>query len=218
MADVGLAPFLIIYLAIAVQMAVFVASSWAIARALGARVTEISLGGRLVRVRVGGVSVQLGVWPSAWVQLAGRAPDDNDQEPGSWRRLGRGARVAIIAGPWLVTLALAAACLGPAHAARSVAHGVAQVFFVLDLTPLVRQVLHLIAHAPLAVAIGVVLAKAIAVNLAPLPGLGGGAILAALRRDGGTAKPGGWGMAAFLLVTLYMLGRFGWALVHVIVG
>jgi len=204
--------FAIVYGAILAQMIVFVACSWGLAAALGARVIDVMMGAPgLVRFRAGGVAVRIGLVPGASLGFAGRGNDCGD-DPRGWRRLPLARRLAIVVGPWLVSCAIAVALLG-GRALTSIAHGFVQVLYPLDPTPLVRRFVELAAHAPMTVVLGLVLAKLTAMNLLPLPSLAGGGVIDELR--GGAPARGGWTMAGTLFVMLYIAGRFLYALVRV---
>src|SRR5689334_9297631 len=138
--------FAIVYGAIVAQMIVFVACSWPLAAALGARVTDVAIGSPgLVRLRAGGVVVRIGPVPGASLGFAGRGNDCGD-DPRGWRRLSLARRLAIVLGPWLGSIAIAVALLG-GRALTSIAHGFVQVLYPLDPTPLVRRFAELAAHA-----------------------------------------------------------------------
>jgi hypothetical protein len=198
--------------------AVFLATTCVLARLLGARIREVSMGApKLVRFTVRGVKVVLGPVPlTASIEFPGRAPEDAEQGPGTWRELGLGTRLLLVLAPSIVTFALAILCLGQARALASIAHALPQLLIVIDTTPLTRDFLHLLATAPIAVVIGVVMAKAVALNLLPLGGLAGGGAISEL--TGGVNSDGpkkvAWMIASILFTLLWIGGRFAWGLVH----
>jgi membrane-associated protease RseP (regulator of RpoE activity) len=214
----GLRQTLFLYLAALIQTVIFVSSTYALLVTLGGRARGVSLGFvRVVRFNAVGVKVQLGLLPfGGSVEIAGLAPGDADDDPGSWRHLGLRRRLTVIAGPWLLTLALAVLCLGPARALRSAAHGVPQTLLVLDTTPLVRGFLGVLAAAPFSTALGVVCAKALALNLLPLGTLAGGRLVQEIIQASGFRgkatedKPSVlWHMASIIFL-LYVAGRMAW--------
>jgi membrane-associated protease RseP (regulator of RpoE activity) len=214
----GFRQALFLYLAALIQTVAFVSSTYALLVTLGGRARGVSLGFvRVVRFNATGVKVQLGLLPfGGSVEIAGLAPGDADDDPGSWQHLGLGRRLAIIAGPWLLTLALAMLCLGPARALTSAAHGVPQTLLVLDTTPLMRGFLGVLTTAPFSTALGVVCAKTLALNLLPLGMLAGGRlvqeIVHALGFRGKVTedKPSVLWLTASILFLLYVAGRMAW--------
>jgi membrane-associated protease RseP (regulator of RpoE activity) len=220
----GLRQALFLYLAGLVRVGVFVASTCALLAALGGRARGISVGlGRVIRFQAAGVKVQLGLLPfNGFVEIAGLAVGDVDRDPGSWSRLGLGRRLAVLAGPWLVTFALAVLCLGPARALTSSARAVPQMVLVLDTTPLVRAFLGVLAAEPFPIALGVVCAKTAAFNLLPLGTLAGGRliheIVQALRSSGQAAedKPSVLGFAASMIFLLYTAGHLAWGFLRAV--
>jgi hypothetical protein len=213
---------LLAYLLMTFQAALFVASTLVLMRAVGGRARAAQIGaGRVARFKIAGTQVDLGLIPGlSSVTLIGRAPDDTDDSPGSWRRLGLARRLIILLGPWVVTLSIAVLCLSPARALTSFMRAVPQILFVLDTTPLVRGFLRVMASDPVYVVLGVLCAKLTAMNLLPLPSLAGGAALqeiaAALRPATKTEKPatrGVWTVVGVLFVFFYIVGRFAWGLI-----
>ena len=103
----------------------------------------------VVRLRYGETKVSLGPWPAAYVQPVGRDPDDPDATgPDSWWQRSLAARALVAGGPWLLGAVLAVALLGPTHALASFGHSFRQLLFMVNLTPLVRRLVALIAVAP----------------------------------------------------------------------
>ena len=201
----------IVYAALVAAMIVFAATSWALARLVGARVTSIALGAPSVTIRRREPAIRLGLIPNGAVELYGRAPDTDDSDPRSWKRLGLGRRLLVLAGPWLITLGVAAACLGPARALRSFGRGVEQLLLVVDLAPLVRAFVDWIAAAPLAAVAGVVFAKLTAANTV--------FVLGGVLQELASPRWPGWlrayQLASFLFVFLWIGGRLAWALIRV---
>lgn len=195
------------------HVAFFTGLTWALLVAVGGAATEVAFGSPpLIRFRRGEVQVSIGPFPNASVAIAGRASDE-PVGPRDWRRLALSRRLLVLLAPWLVVAAIAIACLGPAHAARSFAHGLGQALFVLDLTPLIRRFLAIVAAAPLPLTIGLTFAKLLAINSLPFAGLAGGGVLQELF---GAKRPA-WialSMVAMLWVTLRML----YAVVRVFFG
>jgi hypothetical protein len=213
----------VLFAALVLQV-VFVGSTLALSRALQARVRAVALGmPTVLSFTVATVKVAIGVLPLlAWVEFPGRAPGDPEEGLGTWRRLSLGARLALIVAPWIATLVLATLLLGPARAAGSFAHVVPQLLVVVDLTPLVRGFLHVLATERLAIVVGIVCAKATAFNLLPLASLAGGAVLRELAgavrgasdRD---AMPGvAWPVVSLLVLLVWVVGRLAWGLVDAV--
>jgi membrane-associated protease RseP (regulator of RpoE activity) len=208
--------------ALALQI-VFVGSTLALARGIGARVSGLAVGMPIVlRREIRGLKVGLGLLPlTSYVRFSGMAPGDADRSPGSWRTLRLGARLLLIAGPWAVTLAIAVVCLGGERAVLSLAHAVPQLLVVVDLTPIVRGFIRLLVAEPFPVALGVLMAKATAFNLLPLEVLAGGRILSLVLgapRGAGTAGEEKaspvWFIISGVLLILWVTGRLVWGLLH----
>jgi hypothetical protein len=211
------------YLLLTFQAVLFVATTLALARVVGARASAAQIGaGRVARLKISGVQVDLGLLPGlSSVTMVGRAPDDTDDNPGSWRRLGLARRLIVLLGPWAVTLLIAVICLSPSRAFTSFARAVPQILFVLDTTPLVRGFLRVMASEPIFIVLGVVCAKLTAMNLLPLPSLAGGAALRELFgarkppvKDEKDATPGVLPVVGGLVLFLYIAGRFAWGLIQ----
>jgi membrane-associated protease RseP (regulator of RpoE activity) len=209
-------------LAVLLLQVVFLASSWIVGVRAGARVREVSLGfPSLKRFERGGTTIKIGLLPFfAYVAFAGLNPLDEDSGPGDWRRLPLARRIVILLAPWAATFVMAVLCVGPARAARSCVHAVAQFVVVLDTTPLVRGFLHLIDSEPFVVVVGVVAAKVTAFNLLPLPSLAGGRSLGeliaargALRATKDPPHPR-WALLSMLVTFVWGFGRFAWGLWH----
>jgi hypothetical protein len=160
----------IVYAVLVAATIVFVATSWALAHLVGARVTAIGLGAPGVALRRREPAIRVGPIPGGSVELHGRADEQDDGDPRSWKRLGLSRRLLILLGPWVATLAIAALCVGPARTLRSFVRGLGQLLLTLDLTPLVRQLLDAVAIAPIATTVGIVLAKLSAANTPMLVG------------------------------------------------
>jgi hypothetical protein len=214
----------IVYAAVVVSTAIWTASAWALNLAVGARVTEVAFGPLPIAITrtVRGVKIKLSPWPSSSLALLGRAPDDRDDSPRSWRRLGLGRRLVAVLAPWLPVLAIAVVTLGPARAVASSIHAVHQLLFVLDPTPLARGFVRLAAAAPFAITVGVVCAKLGAFNLLPVPPLAGGGAISevarTLRPDRGATPLGRAWMIAGMLVMLFVVARLGYAFARVALG
>lgn len=204
---------LAIYAAALGQATLFVASTWTLATAVGAHVTEVQLGfPRLLRLRRPNVVLRAGPVPlSASCDLLGRVEDVDD--PRSWWRLELPRRLLVMLGPWLATFAVAVACLGPARAGRSFGHAAEQLLWTVDLTPLVRRFVALVGQAPFAITLGVVCAKTTFMNLLPLPSLAGGQALSELR--GRPAHPA-WAIGSMLAVLVWFGGRIAYAVVRTV--
>lgn len=210
----------IVYAAVMLMQVVFVATSWALVTAVGGRATTVLLGATppLVTRQVRGVTLRLGLFPSASLELLGRV--DDDDSPESWRRLGLARRLAVLLGPWLVMIAVAAACLGPSRMLTSAWHGLHQIFLVLDPTALVRAFFRLAETAPFATVVGIVAAKSAAANLVPLPSLAGWGVVSEVagpsRSGRESARSNAW-MILGALVMLFVSGRFAYAVVRVLI-
>jgi hypothetical protein len=209
--------FAIIYALLLAHTVAFVALSVGLARVAGARIDAIAIGTPpLVRVKTARRVVQLGPFPSGSVELHGRAAVDDDGAPGGWKRLGLARRLLVILGPWLLLMIVAVALLGPAHALRSFVHAFDQVLFTVDVTPLVRRFLDLVATAPITTTAGIVLAKMVAVNLLPAVGFAGANTIVELLGPRVPRWFATYGVIALFVVTLWVLPRFGWAVIQVV--
>jgi hypothetical protein len=204
---------------------VWTVASLALFRLVGARVTEVTYGPLPISLTrtIGGVKTELTPLPSAAIRVLGRGPEDRDDSARSWRRLSLARRLTALIGPWVVVLGLPCALLGPAHAVRSFAHGVQQLLFVLDLTPLVRAFRHVIEVAPFATTLGVVCAKAIAVSVLPAIGTAGSGVLAELARPAKTgrapaARRGNLWIVPALAAYLYIGLRLAYAIARAWIG
>lgn len=209
----------LIYGAAFVQMALFAGASWLLARAVGARVTELALGvPQVITVRNANPKLRLGPLPSSWVALLGRGNAEEADLPGGWWQLALRSRILVILGPWIVIVAAAGVCLGPEHAIRSFARGFDQWLFTRDLTPLLRRLLDLADAAPFSTLLGIVLVKVAALNLLPIGGFAGCGVLQELatrraREPRWFAKYVLWSM---LVSMVWIGGRFLWAVIQVI--
>jgi hypothetical protein len=206
-----------------VLQAVFVGSTLALSRTLGARVSAASIGmPRLKTFQVGEMKLSLGALPlTGWVQFPGRALGDLERGPGTWRQLSLAVRLAITIVPWLAILSLAVLCIGPERAVRSIAHAVPQVLFVVDTTPLMRAFLQLLATAPISTVIGVMLAKSVTFNLLPIGSLAGSAVVHEIATTRLPApsdeeeKPQvAWHVGSMIFLMVWIFGRFLWGLGH----
>lgn len=202
------------------QMISFVVVSWVAARAVGALITEVGLGmPALLAVRRAAPRIRVGPIPGAYVELLGRVDHDHDHDPRSWRRRPLAARLVVLLAPWACALAVAVACLGPAPALRTFARGFDQILFTVDVTPLVRALLDVAAHAPLHDTVGIVFAKLTAMNLLPLGGLAGSGLLQELATRDGQPPPRAlqaWITTTMLVTLVWIGGRFGWAVIQVL--
>lgn len=193
------------------QLVVFGVVTWAVGSALGARIRVIAFGAPpLLRVRAANPEVRIGPFPSGSVDLTG----DDDS---AYRRLARWRRVAIALAPWLVVLGIAMACLGLMPALRTFARGFVQFVIVVDVTPLVRKMVDIANAAPLHITAGILFAKLAAMNLLPFGGLAGAATIRELVTPRNGSVPGWVNRYILLTMTLFMLwmlGRFGWALIQ----
>jgi hypothetical protein len=207
------ASLLVVIGAAVLHVALFTATTWWLVTALGGRATEAAFGTpALIKRRIGDTTVSVGPIPTGAVTILGRMADEPATDPRDWRHLARGKRLAILFAPWLLVLAIAIGCLGPRHALTSFAHGITQLLFVLDLTPLVRRFFALAATNPVWVTLGLLFAKSLAINLLPVPGLAGGGLILEL-----VPRPrAGW-MLAGSLVMMYVSVRVLYALLRVLI-
>jgi hypothetical protein len=205
---------LVLVSAAALHVAVFTMVTWAVLAALGGHATDVAFGTpALFKRRVGETTVSVGPIPTGAVTILGRMADEPATDPHDWRHLGVARRLAVVLTPWLIVFAIAMFCLGPRHALTSFTHGVHQLLFVFDLTPLVRRFLALAAAGPIELTVGLLFAKSTALNLLPFPGLaGGGAILELLN-----VRRSAW-MITGTLVMLYVTVRILYAMVRVLIG
>ncbi len=218
---------LLFYLAALAQTSLFVLSTWAITAAVGGRAKAVHLGfPRVVRFKLAGSDIELGLVPTvASVTLLGRGPGDTYDGPGSFRRLGLARRLAILLGPWLLTLLIAVLCLAPARAFASFANAFPQLLFVLDPTPLVRGFLRILRTEPWVITLGVLCAKSTAMNLLPLWTLaGGGALQEVAATFRPPAKPGDeapralWPVLSMLFAIFFIGGRFVYGLIRALLA
>ena len=118
--------------------------------------------------------------------------------------------------PHLIVFGVAIAALGASHAMTSFAHGARQIALVLDLTPLARAFLHAAAHAPFAITLGIMCAKATAASLLPWIGSGGYGVIAELarsiRRDPDAKARGA--IVVALVLYVFLLVRIAYALLR----
>jgi hypothetical protein len=206
----------IVYAMLVVATVSFAVVSWAVARLVGARVTVIGIGTPAsVRIRAGEPEMWVGPLPSGFIELHGRAPDADDGDPRSWKRLGLASRLLVLLGPWGVAFAIAIVCVGPARAFRSLARGFEQLLLTVDVAPLVRSFLDMVASAPLSTTFGVVLAKMVAGNLLPFGGFAGGGAIQELLSPRPPRALRIYLTVTMLLAMLWIAGRFGWAIVRV---
>ena len=195
------------------HVALFTGATWGLLVALGGHATQAAFGTpALIKWRVRDTTVSLGPIPTGSVTFLGCMAEDPVSDARDWRNLGLGRRLAIRFVPWLVFFAIAIASLGPARAVTSLAHGVMQLLFVLDLTPLVRRVFALAATSPVWITLGLVFAKSTALNLLPIPGLAGGGLIQELVPRLRT----GW-MLAGTLVMLFVTVRVVYAVIRVLI-
>jgi hypothetical protein len=218
---------MLLYVALFFQTSLFVLSTWAITAALGGRATEAQLGAlRVFRFKLAGSEIKLGLLPVvASVTLLGRAPADTYDGPDSFRRLGLERRLAILLGPWVLTLLIAVLCLAPARAFASFANAFPQLFFALDLTPLIRGFLRVVNAEPWFITVGVLCAKLTAINLLPLSTLAGGAALQEIAvtlrpppKPGDEAPRALWPILSLLFLMFFIGGRFVYGVLRAILG
>ena len=206
---------LVLYAIALVQMLIFVAATYGLARAFGLAPRVIALGlPAVLRVRARSPEVRLGPLPSASVELAGDEVVAGARV--TYRGLARAKRLAIVLAPWAVILGIAIACIGLAPALRSFARGFGQMLFTVDLAPLARRMIELAEHAPLR-ATGVFLAKLAAMNLLPFGGLAGGMLVSQLATPAGRDVPAA--ITKYMTLTLvawmlWTLGRLAWTIVQ----
>lgn len=103
--------------------------------------------------------------------------------PGDWRDLDLGARLAILAGPWLCFGMLALALLPAPRAVGAFVSTYAQLMPWHDAKGLWEGFFRSLRTQSIDVVLGVVAAKYVAVNLLPLPSLAGGQILSELATE-----------------------------------
>jgi hypothetical protein len=196
------------------HVVLFTGMTWWLVTAVGGHATEAAFGSpALVKRRLRDTTVTLGPIPTGSVAILGRVGDEPVTDPRDWRRIGLGKRLVVLLAPWVVIFAIAITCLGASRAATSFVHGLYQVVFVLDLTPLARRLFALAAASPIHVTLGLVFAKSMAVNVLPIPGLAGGGLiqeLLGIRRMS-------W-VVAGALVMLFLSARTVYALIRVIIG
>lgn len=202
---------MLLYAIVLVIQVVFLALSYVFVEGFGGRVLELNMGSiKLFSFRLRGVTVVVGPLPTASVTMLGHGEGERDADR-SWFRMSRGTRVLVRVGPWLVMLLVAMACLGPEPALRSFARGFSQLLFVVDLTPLTRELLAIIEHAPLYIPFGIVLTKMVAMSFLPIAGAAGGAAIDELR---GKPAPAAWMAISMLGALVWIGGRVVWAIAH----
>jgi membrane-associated protease RseP (regulator of RpoE activity) len=221
MASLGLRHALVLYLALLLHHLLFVASAWGLLVAGGGRARGISVGLlRVVHFQAGGMKVRLGLLPlTAYVDVAGMSPTDDDEDAGSWRTLPLSRRLLVTVLPWLLVLGVAVLCLGPGRALTSAARAPSQLLLVLDVTPLVRGFLHVLSTEPFAVVLGVLCAKSAIFNLLPIGSLAGARVIVevatALRpAKQRVDKPSSFWILTFVALVLWLWGRFAWGVFH----
>ncbi|MBC8103070.1 MAG: site-2 protease family protein [Cytophagales bacterium] len=153
---------------------------------LGARLEKVRLffGRPLVTLTLNGVELQVGFVPlGGSVQFQGMGPDSqSDLERVPYRSLPLAKRLLIsVSGPVLLLL-LGCLLLGVAGAGASLSRGFAQPFLgaaapLSTGQALLQSLWLLLSQKSISLAVGVVLVKAAAFNLLPLPALNGGAFL-----------------------------------------
>jgi hypothetical protein len=193
---------------------------WSLLVALGGRATAVAFGTpRLIAWRRGDTEISFGPFPNGGVSILGCLQDGPISDPRDWRNLTLTRRLLVLVLPWLLGLMIAVACLGPGRALTSVIHGLYQLVLVLDLTPLVRRMLAIVAVSPLHVTAGVMFAKAAAVDLVPLFGFEAGGWLREISSSTRSrGLPRGRWMLLGVLAGLFILGRVVYALVRVLLG
>ena len=194
-------------LAMVIQV-VFIIMSYAFTVALGGRVVDMNIGSpKLFSFRVRGSTVNVGPLPTASLTMFGADARDS-REQRAWFALSRGRRVLIRIGPWLAMLLLAMVCIGPMPALRSFARGFYQLLFIVDLTPLVRELLAIVDAAPAYVTFGILLTKMTAVSLLPVAGAAGGGAIDEMRNNPASAT---WMIVSMLGLLAWIGGRVVWA-------
>jgi membrane-associated protease RseP (regulator of RpoE activity) len=190
----------------------------------------------VLRFRCCGVSYRFGLLPlggsvkfntgdekpqktkSDWVDLAA------DKEPPGFNDLHPLRRILVSASGCAALFLLAAVCLGPLAAARSLGRGFLQVIpyapwaspWVPSGRELASRFASLLAQGPFSLVLGVLAAKWAAFNLLPVPPLNGGMILLTLAgwRNGLSDRVvttlTGVGLCTALLLCGYWFVQFGW--------
>ncbi len=199
------------------QLVLFAATSYAIGRAIGIGVAEIRIGSPAVITLRTTPKIAIGPIPSASVDFQGAG---DRTEARAWGQRPLAARLAFVLAPWVAAFGVALACLG-GEAPGMVARGFRQILLTVDVTPLVRGLVDIARHAPLATTIGIVFAKLVAMNLLPFGGIAGGLALQELATPRGR-NVARWVQtylaATMLAFMLWTLARFGWAFVAVLRG
>jgi membrane-associated protease RseP (regulator of RpoE activity) len=185
-----------IWLCVFVHVGVMALVGWRI----GVTVEEVSFffGPTLLQFRYRGVSYRVGAIPmGGFVKFKGERANNNDpeqilfaadMEPPGFGDLHPLKQILVAASGCVALLALAALCLGPWAAVRSLGRGFVQLTPFAPWTPtwvpggkeLVGRFMALLQQAPFRVALGVLAAKFAAANLLPLPPLNGGMILTSM--------------------------------------
>jgi membrane-associated protease RseP (regulator of RpoE activity) len=185
-----------IWLCVLVHVGVMALVGWQV----GVTVEEVSFffGPTLFRLRYRGVSYRVGAIPmGGFVKFKGERGNNTDpeqilfaadMEPPGFRDLHPLKQSLISASGCVALLALAALCLGPWAAVRSLSRGFVQLIPFAPWTPawvpggreLVGRLMALFQQGPFRVALGVMAAKLAAFNLLPLPPSNGGMILASM--------------------------------------
>ena len=165
------------FLFLFVGQALFVLSQLVAARAFGAEPTKVVFGiGPRARFRIADVRFEVAPVPLlAYVELAGMIDDEGP--PRGFRALHPLKKILIVLGAWVLPLIVAMALLGPLRGMQQVVRTPWQLLRgVFDAEDAVTY-LRLFFALPRSAALGVLLAKMVAFNLLPFPGLAGARIL-----------------------------------------
>jgi hypothetical protein len=160
--------------------ALYLASALAAARLLGANAeaARLGFGPRLFAFSIGGTKVEVSAVPLvAWVALEGMA--DAEGPPVGFRAMHPLRRVAVVLGSWVLPALVAVLLIGPGRAAHHLVVALPQEVRVLVYPEPDAWAALWKAYLALSfpAALGVFLARLIAINLLPLPALSGGLAL-----------------------------------------
>jgi hypothetical protein len=151
--------------AMALQV-LFVVLAVTACRLTGAKIAEVTLGmPGIMPFSVGSTRVKVGPLPSAGLDMV------------DFEKLSLSRQLLVRLGPWIVQLAIALILIGPGDAMRSFVRAFGEVLSLGQATERAEYALAFIEHAPAVTMFGVVLAKVVAFNLLPFPGLAGGQIV-----------------------------------------
>ncbi len=161
-----------------IAQAAYLASTLIAARLLGANAesARLGVGPKLFAFSIGATRIQVCALPIvAWVALEGMA--DAEGPPVGFRAMHPLRRAAVTLSSWALPALLAVLLIGPGRAAHHLVTALPQWTRVLLHPDAAVGLWRAYLALPLPAALGVFLAKMIAINLLPFPSLSGGLTL-----------------------------------------